>query len=112
LLAEAHPTRHGIQLAPAGFERFKTAVAETTRRIDPNQVAIVMPASAWFVLSETLALDAESSHIDPALREEIQTALDTIDLVQLLEVPVSDEAATAFDLVTEALALPTAAVTP
>jgi hypothetical protein len=88
-------------------------VEDTARLIDPDKVAIVMPLAAWSVLAETLAMDAESSHIDRALRAEIQAALGTIEMVQLLETPSSDEAvAAAFSLVADTLALSAVAVTP
>lgn len=107
LVAEAYLGRFFVKIAPEGFERFKAAVEATARLIDPSQVALIMPATAWAVLEETLAMDAESSHIDRALREEIQAALGTIETVQLLSEPAdAREQAAAFDLVAAAMCLP------
>ena len=36
------------------------------------------PRWAWDVIDETLAADARSSAFDPALREEVQSALDAM----------------------------------
>ena len=113
LIDEAYTGRFFVKIDPAKFERFTPAVEDTARLIDPDKVAIVMPLAAWSVLAETLAMDAESSHIDRALRAEIQAALGTIEMVQLLETPSSDEAvAAAFSLVADTLALSAVAVTP
>ncbi len=112
LIDDAYLGRFFVKIAPAGFDRFKAAVEDTARLIDPDKVAIILPVTAWSVLAETLAMDAESSHIDRALREEIQAALGTIETVQLLETPSSDEeVAAAFSLVTDMLALSAVAVT-
>ena len=112
LIAEAYHGRNTVSFIPAKFAAFQAAVEETSRLIDPTKAVIIMPESAWWVLSETLALDTDSAHIEPALREEIQAALETIETVQLLETPATDEeAAAAFELVTDALAL-SAEVTP
>lgn len=112
LIADAHEGLHYMKIDHGNFVLFKAAVKLTTQLLDPTKVMIVLPESAWNVLSETLALDAESAHIDPALREEIQAALDTLDTVQLLEVPADEEgAAAAFGLVPEVLVL-SAAVAP
>lgn len=107
LIDEAYTGRFFVKIAPEGFERFKAAVEDTARLIDPDKVAIIMPATAWSILEETLAMDAESSHIDRALREEIQAALGMIETVQLLVEPANAVApAAAFDLVAAALLLP------
>ena len=113
LIDEAYAGRFFVKIDPAKFERFTAVVEDTARLIDPDQVAIILPVAAWAVLAETLAMDAESSHIERALRAEIQVALGTIEMVQLLETPSSDEAvAAAFSLVTDALAWSAVAVTP
>jgi len=107
LIDDAYLGRFFVKIAPAGFDRFKAAVEDTARLIDPDKVAIILPVTAWSILAETLAMDAASSHIDRALREEIQTALGTIETVQLLVEPANVVTpATAFDLVTAALLLP------
>jgi hypothetical protein len=107
LITEAYRGRFFVKIAPEGFERFEAAVDDTAHQIDPDKVAIIMPATAWAVLEETLAMDAESSHIDRALREEIQAALDTIETVQLLHEPAdAREQAAAFDPIAAATCLP------
>lgn len=107
LIADAHEGLHYMKIDHGNFALFKTAVELTAQLLDPAKVMIVMPEPAWNVLAETLALDAESAHIDPALRAEIQAALDTLETVRLLVPPANgEEAAAAFGLVTDALALP------
>jgi hypothetical protein len=104
LVEEAYPGLYFVKILPAVFERFKIAVEDTARLIDPDQVAIILPVTAWSVLAETLALDAASSHIDRALRAEIQAALSMIETVQLLVEPAdAGKPAAAFDLLTGAL---------
>ncbi len=107
LIADAHEGLHYTKIDHDDFDLFKAAVEQTTQLLDPTKVMIVLPESAWNVLSETLALDAEAASFDPELRAEIQAALDTLETVQLLAAPANEEgAAAAFGLVTEALALP------
>jgi hypothetical protein len=113
LIADAHEGLHYMKIDHGNFALFKAAVEQTTQLLDPAKVMIILPESAWNVLSETLVLDAESAHIDPELREEIQAALDTLETVQLLATPSNEEeAAAAFGVMTDALALPAAEVTP
>lgn len=96
-----------MKIDHGNFALFKAAVEQTTQLLDPAKVMIVLPESAWSVLSETLALDSESAHISPDLRAEIEAALETLETVQLLTAPANeDEVAAAFELVTDALALP------
>lgn len=113
LIADAYEGLYYMKIDHGNFALFKAAVEQTAQLLDPAKVMIVLPESAWDVLSETLALDAESAHIDPALRAEIEAALNTLETVQLLAVPADeDEAAAAFGLITNALAVPDAAVSP
>lgn len=107
LIADAHEGLHYMKIDHGNFALFKAAVEQTTQLLDPAKVMIVLPESAWSVLSETLALDSESAHISPNLRAEIEAALETLETVQLLTAPANeDEVAAAFELVTDALALP------
>lgn len=111
LSADAHEGLHYMKIDHGNFALFKAAVEQTVQLLDTTKVLIVLPESAWNVLSETLALDAESAHIDPALRAEIQAALDALETVQLLTAPSDEQAAAAaFELVTAALVLPAAEV--
>lgn len=107
LLADAHEGLYFMKISHGNFALFKAAVEQATQQLDPTKVMIVLPESAWNVLAETLALDVESAHIDPALRGEIEAALSTLETVQLLSTPTDEEeAATSCGLLTEALAPP------
>lgn len=79
--------KHGLALRQGFFDSSATLlldyqpVLSTVCAADENapaEVILRVPRTAWELLEETLALDAESPHSDFALRARITAALDQI----------------------------------
>lgn len=48
---------------------------------ETKYIVLRMPVASWDTLSETLKMDCNSSAFDVELREEIEAAMDTIEIL-------------------------------
>ena len=48
-------------------------------------VVLRMPKDSWDTLSETLEMDSESGSFDRDLRKDIRKALDSVEVMELLD---------------------------
>lgn len=85
--------KHGLALRKSFFDATQTLVLDyqpvaplpsqqsAGQAVVSTDVILRVPGRAWELLEETLALDAESHHVEPELRERITAALAQVKTV-------------------------------